>query len=386
MGVMRLESAKFQHWSNRPAIAALGYFDPQLIIYATLLMGLGLVMAYSNDYSQGVAPFSAGSTFTRGLLWAMLATVVFVVAAAIDYRWLKSFAGPIYVIDLGLLVTTLAVGSGVGGSARWVSVLGMQFQFSELAKILTAIVLASWIARRRDQIRSFWTIVGAGVLVGPALVLVALQPDLGTSLVFLAILAGTLFISGANLRWLSVLAAGAVASFPLVWTYLLHDYQRQRLISFLDPAADPQGSGYHVIQSMLAVASGGPFGKGLTNGTAGQLNFLPVQSTDFVFAMLSQELGFVGGLVVVGLFVALLWRVLLVAWHSEDLFGVAFAGGMASLLLFQMLVNMGMVIGIMPITGIPLPFITYGGASLVSTAAGLGILQSINLRQAKPKW
>ena len=386
MGVMRLETAKFQNWANRPAVAALSYFDPQLIIYAFLLMGMGLVMAYSNDYAQGISPFGPESTFSRGLLWAALAVAVFVAAAVVDYRWLKAFAGPIYLIDLGLLVATLALGSGVGGSSRWVSILGMQFQFSELAKILTAIVLASWIARRRDRIRSLWTIVGAGAIVGPPLVLVAMQPDLGTSLVFLAMLGGMLFISGASIRWLATLAVGGIASFPFVWTYLLHGYQRQRLISFLDPAADPQGSGYHVIQSMIAVASGGPFGKGLTNGPAGQLNFLPVQSTDFVFAILSQELGFVGGLVVLGLFVALLWRVLLVAWRSEDLFGVAFAGGIASLLLFQMLVNVGMVIGIMPITGIPLPFITYGGASLVSTAAGLGILQSINLRQAKPKW
>ena len=386
MGVMRLESAKFQHWSNRPAIAALGYFDPQMIIYAGLLTGMGLVMAYSNDYSQGIDPFGGGSTFTRGLLWAFLAMLVFVVAAAVDYRWLKSFALPIYLADLGLLAVTLKLGSGVGGASRWVSLLGMQFQFSELAKILTAIVLASWLARRRDRLGSLSTIVGAGAIVGPALVLVALQPDLGTSLVFLAILGGMLFIAGASMRWLGLLAAGGVAAFPFVWTYLLRDYQRQRLITFLDPTADPQGSGYHVIQSMIAVASGGFSGKGLTNGPAAQLNFLPVQSTDFVFAILSQELGFIGGLVVLALFVALLWRVLLVAWHSEDVFGVAFAGGIASLLLFQMLVNVGMVIGIMPITGIPLPFITYGGASLVSTAAGLGILQSINLRQAKPKW
>ena len=167
---------------------------------------------------------------------------------------------------------------------------------------------------------------------------------------------------------------------------MLRDYQKQRLISFLDPTADPQGSGYHVIQSMIAVGSGGLFGKGLTNGTQNQLDFLPVQSTDFVFSILAEELGFVGAIVVFLLFAALIWRVMLVAWRSEDAFGLAFAAAIASMLLFQVLVNVGMTVGIMPVTGIPLPFITHGGASLISIALGLGVLESINLRQVRPKW
>ncbi len=385
MGAIRLQQDRLK-WASQTAVAAWSAFDVQLVIYASLLAGMGLVMAYTNSYESGVSPLSAGSTFTRGLIWAALAIVAFLVAAAFDYRWLKTFAWPLYLVNIGLLVMSLAIGSGVGGSARWVTVLGMQFQFSELAKVLMAVVLANWISSRGTQVGGLLTIVGAGALVAPPIVLVAMQPDLGTSLVFGAMVVGTLFVSGASLRWLVVLGAGIVAAIPFAWTYLLRDYQKQRLISFLDPTADPQGSGYHVIQSMIAVGSGGLFGKGLTNGTQNSLDFLPVQSTDFVFSILAEELGFVGAIVVFLLFAALIWRVLLAAWRSDDEFGLAFAGAIASMLLFQVLVNVGMTIGIMPVTGIPLPFITHGGASLISIALGLGVLQSINLRQVRPKW
>ena len=385
MGTIRLQQDRLK-WASQAAAAAWGAFDVQLVIYASLLAGMGLLMAYTNSYEAGVSPLASDSTFARGLVWAGLAIIAFLVAAVFDYRWLKTFAWPLYFVNLGLLVLSLAIGTGVGGTARWVTIAGMQFQFSELAKVLMAVVLANWMSSRESRVSGLLTIVGAAALIAPPIVLVAMQPDLGTSLVFGAMLMGTLFISGASIRWLSVAAAAIVAAIPFAWTYVLRDYQKQRLISFLDPTADPQGSGYHVIQSMIAVGSGGLFGKGLTNGTQNQLDFLPVQSTDFVFSILAEELGFVGAIVVFLLFAALIWRILLAAWHSEDAFGLAFAGAIASMIIFQVLVNVGMTIGIMPVTGIPLPFITHGGASLISIALGLGVLQSINLRQVRPKW
>ena len=385
MGTIRLQQDRLK-WASQAAAAAWGAFDVQLVIYASLLAGMGLLMAYTNSYEAGVSPLASDSTFARGLVWAGLAIIAFLFAAAFDYRWLKTFAWPLYFVNLGLLVLSLAIGTGVGGTARWVTIAGMQFQFSELAKVLMAVVLANWMSSRESRVSGLLTIVGAAALIAPPIVLVAMQPDLGTSLVFGAMLMGTLFISGASIRWLSVAAAAIVAAIPFAWTYVLRDYQKQRLISFLDPTADPQGSGYHVIQSMIAVGSGGLFGKGLTNGTQNQLDFLPVQSTDFVFSILAEELGFVGAIVVFLLFAALIWRILLAAWHSEDAFGLAFAGAIASMIIFQVLVNVGMTIGIMPVTGIPLPFITHGGASLISIALGLGVLQSINLRQVRPKW
>jgi rod shape determining protein RodA len=384
MGVMRLEHARVQQWASRSASAVWNVFDTQLVLYAGLLAVIGLVMAYTN--SPAGATLAAGSTFTRGLMWAAIAIVVFALTCAFDYRWLKTFAWPIYFFNLGLLGITLALGTGVGGVARWVTIGGLQFQFSEIAKILMIIVLANFISGRRDKLGHLSTLIGAGLLVLPPLGLVMIQPDLGTSLVFGAILVGTLFLVGGSLRWLGVFTAAGLAAMPIIWSEVLRDYQRARLVSFLDPTADPLGSGYQLIQSQIAVGSGGIFGKGLTNGSQNQLDFLPVQTTDFVFAILSEELGFVGGLLVFGLFTALIWRVLVIAWHSDDLFGLAFGSGVAAMLLFQLLVNVGMVIGIMPITGIPLPFVTHGGASLISIAVGLGVLESINLRQAKPQW
>ena len=373
-------------WPNGRVGAIWRAFDLQLATYAALLAGFGIVMAYSNSASGGGDAFASGSVFLRGLLWGAIALVVFIVATAFDYHWLKTFAWPLYLAQLGLLIVTLGVGAGVGGSARWVTILGLQFQFSELAKILMIVVLANYLGARQGHLDSLWSILGACVLVGPPLLLVLLQPDLGTSLVFGAILVGMLFMSGASLRWLAGLAAAGIAAMPFIWTYVLRDYQRGRLEAFLNPMGDLQGAGYQLYQAQIAVGSGGPFGKGLTNGTQNALDYLPVQDTDFVFAILGEELGFVGALVVMILFVALLWRVLVAAWRSKDPFGTMFACGMAAMVLFQVVVNVGMVIGIMPITGIPLPFVTHGGASLISVAAGLGILQSINIRQGRAEW
>ncbi len=386
MGVLRAEPARAQDWAARSIGAAWRSFDWQLTIFGALLTGIGLAMAYSNTVAAGTPILDPSSTFVRGLVWATIASIVYVLAAVFDYQWLKTFAWPLYFVNLGLLIVSLLVGDGVSGAARWVSVLGFQFQFSELAKILMIVVLGNYLASRQRSLDSVWVILGACILVVPSVGLVMLQPDLGTSLVLGAILGGMLFMSGASLRWLAVIGGLVVAAIPFAWTYVLHDYQKQRLLSFLDPTADPQGSGYQLIQSQIAVISGGLFGKGLTNGTQNQLDFLPVQTTDFVFALLGEELGFLGALLVFGLFIALIWRVLLSAWRARDPFGLCVASGIASMLLFQFIVNVGMVIGVMPITGIPLPFITHGGASLISCALGLGILQSINIRQTRAEW
>jgi rod shape determining protein RodA len=386
MGVIRAEPARVTDWASRSIGAAWRAFDLQMAAYAALLAVIGLVMAYSNSAEDGKSLLEGGTTFVRGLMWTGIALIVFVVATAFDYKWLKTFAWPLYALQLGLLVLTLAIGTGVGGSARWVQIGPFQFQFSELAKILMIVVLANYLGARQGRLGSLPSILGACILVAPPWVLVMLQPDLGTSLVLLAILGGMLFMSGASLRWLGALVGGVLAAFPLIWTYVLRDYQKQRILSFLDPSADNQGAGYQLFQSQIAVGSGGPFGKGLTNGTQNQLNFLPVQESDFVAAIYLEELGFVGALLLLGLFAALLWRILVAGWRSRDPFGMMFAGGLASMILFQVIVNLGMVIGIMPITGIPLPFVSHGGASLISLAVGLGILQSVNIRQTRAEW
>jgi rod shape determining protein RodA len=372
MGVLRVHPVRPATFTPRSVGSALGGFDVQLAVYALALTVIGLLMAFAN--SEGT-PLEPASLFARGLMWLALAVLVFVVTAAIDYRWIRTFAWPLYFVNIGLLLLTLVVGSGTGEVSRWVSIFGIQFQFSELAKIFMAVVIAHWIANRGSRVGSLWTIVGAAVIAGPPLLLVLIQPDLGTSLVFGAIVFGALFVSGASLRWLALCIAGGLAAFPLIWANVLKDYQKQRLISFLDPSSDPLGSGFQLLQSQIAVSAGGVFGRGLTNGSAGE--FLPVQATDFVLSRVGEELGLMGGVVALVLFALLLWRVLHIGWRSNDLFGLAVAGGIAGMLLFQLLVNVGMVLGMVPITGIPLPFITHGGASLISIALGLGILESV---------
>jgi rod shape determining protein RodA len=386
MGVIRAEPARMTDWAARSIGAAWRAFDLQLAAYAALLAILGLVMAYTNSVEQGQAVLSPGTTFVRGLMWTGIALIAFVITTAFDYKWLKTFAWPLYLLQIGLLITTLAIGHGVGGSSRWISFGPFDFQFSELAKILMVVVLANYLGSRQGRLGSITSIVGACILVGPPFLLVMLQPDLGSSLVLLAILGGMLFMSGASLRWLGAIVSGVLLALPLIWTYVLRDYQKQRILAFFNPATDTQGAGFQLYQSQIAVGSGGLLGKGLTNGSQNQASLLPVQESDFVAAIYLEELGFIGAMILLILFAALLWRLLVSGWRSKDPFGMMFASGLASMILFQLVVNLGMVIGIMPITGIPLPFISHGGASLISLAVGLGIVQSINIRQTRAEW
>ena len=386
MRVMRAEPGRFADVTSRSVGRVGRAYDLQLTVYAALLASVGLVMAYTNSIEAGTAVLAPGSIFQRALMWTGIGMVVFILLTAFDYRWLRTLAWPIYFVNLGLLVLTLAIGSGVGGSSRWVNLGPFTFQFSELAKILMIIVLATYLGNREGKLDSLGSILGACLLMLPPWALVMIQPDLGTSLVLVSILAGMLFMSGASLRWLLAGAAGVIAAVPVAWTYLLRDYQKERLLSFLNPTSDTQGSGWQVFQSQMTVGSGGFLGTGLTNGAQARGGFLPVQESDFVFAVLAQELGFLGALVMFLLFVALIWRIVSCGWRSRDPFGTLFAAGLASMILFQVFVNVGMVIGIMPVTGIPLPFITHGGASLISLAIGLGVIQSINLRQDRAEW
>jgi cell division protein FtsW (lipid II flippase) len=384
MSIFRSEPMKVRSWAPKAASLTWRLYDFQLTTYAILLLLFGLAMAYSNSVGATHTTLSPGAPFVRYLMWSVIAIVVFLIATIFDYRWLRTFAWPIYFINVALLVFTLRFGSSTGDagtSARWIVVAGFQLQFSELAKILMIFVFAAYLAGRQEKVKSVWTLIGAIVVLGPPWILVMLQPDLGTSLVLVGTLAGMLFLSGVSLGWLGALAAAVVAAIPFVWQRLV-PYQQARILALLNQGSDPKGSGYQLIQAKLAVSTGGIWGKGLTNGTVP----LPVQTTDFVWGVLAEELGFFGSMVVLALFVALLWRLLVCSWRSNDQFAILLGCGVASMMLFQVSVNIGMVLGLVPITGIPLPFITYGGASLVSLMGGLGVLQSTNLRREPPAW
>lgn len=357
-------------------------FDLQLFLYLMLLIAFGVVIGYSASFSD--APQGDGLSQTvKTLIWTAIGLTIFFVAASVDYHWLQTLIAPIYLVVLGLLTLTLLIGTSLFGAQLSISVAGLDFQFSEVGKVLMVVVLATFLAGRREKIGRLSTIIGAGVLMAIPTVLVLLQPDLGTALVFVGILVGMLFLSGASIGWMALLAGGAVAAAPIL-VQSLADYQRQRLFCFLDPSADPQGACYQLIQALNAVGSGGLFGQGLTAGRQNQLGFLPVQSTDFIFTVVAEELGFVGGAVLLTLFALLIWRILVIGWGARDSLGAMVGVGLASMLLFQIMVNVGMVLGIMPVIGIPLPFITYGGSSMISLLFGMGILQSVRMHSRKP--
>jgi rod shape determining protein RodA len=384
MRSLRAHTLSLRGWAPKAGWLTWGNYDFQLTTYAVLLTVFGLAMAYSNSVSATQSALSLNSPFVRSLMWAVIAAVVLGLTTAFDYKWLRSFAWPLYFVNLGLLVLTLRIGTGTGeagSAARWVVVGGFQFQFSEIAKIIMIVVFARYLAQREAAIKSPWTIIGGIIILLPPWLLVLMQPDLGTSLVLVAILSGLLFMSGSSLFWMGTLVSGVLAAVPFVWDHLL-PYQQARLLTLLNPEADPNHAGYQTHQAAVAINSGGIWGKGLTNGDVP----LPVKTTDFVWGVVGEELGLIGSIVILILFGLLIWRLLVCAWRSNDMFAMLIGCGLASMIFFQVLVNVGMVVGRAPVTGIPLPFISYGGASLVSLAAGMGTLQSTNLRREKPGW
>lgn len=367
-----VESVKARDWRH---------FDLQLLLYVLLLITVGVVMGYSAGFND---TDGAGMSQTvKTVIWAAIGLTLFFVAASIDYHWLRTLAVPIYLVVIGLLVLTMLIGKNLFGAQMSVTVAGLDFQFSEVSKVFMIVVLAAYLAGRRERVGRLATILVAGALMAIPTFLVFRQPDLGTALVFVAILVGMLFMAGASLGWMGLFAGGVIAAAPVAIS-MLHDYQRTRLFCFLDPYADPQGACYQLVQALNAVGSGGWLGRGLTVGAEGQRGYIPVQSTDFIFTVVAEDLGFVGGVALLALFALLVWRVLLIGWQARDGFGMLIATGIATMILFQLLVNVGMVIGIMPVTGIPLPFVTYGGSSMISLLFGMGILESVRMRSRKP--
>lgn len=362
---------------DRPTARRLLEADWFLLLTTLLLIGYGLVMGYSITVEDRTFTGDIGQALLRSILYAVIGVSVMVVVALVDHSWLGTLAPLVYLFTLGLLVVVLFMGTSTLGAQRWVIIGGFKFQPSEFAKVFMVIVLAKWFADR--DVRSPFTLLGALAIIAVPVGLVFRQPDLGTSLVFLGMFFGMAFIAGARLWHLASIVAIGLAASPIAWT-LLKDYQRARLTIFMDPYADPQGAGWNIIQSLIAVGSGQFTGKGLTAGTQSPLGYLPIAESDFVFSGLAEDLGFVGAVILFVLFIVLLLSALRIAHRSRDAFGTYVAGGIATMLAFQIVVNVGMTISLMPVTGIPLPFISQGGSSLISICIALGALQAISMR------
>lgn len=286
---------------------------------------------------------------------------------------------PVYVLMLGLLAMTLGIGKVAGGSQSWLGA-GM-VQPSELAKLLTVVVLAKFLADRQQQLEQVGTVLVSLAIVAVPIGLIYLQPDLGTALTLVPIWIVMVWVAGIRLRHVVILAGLGLTALPLAW-FGLQDYMRNRLLLFLNPASDPD-SYFNVHQALVSIGSGGWLGKGLTHGTQSQLHFLRVRHTDFIFAVTAEELGFLGALAMMALLALLLWRMLRVAGQSRDMLGRLLASGVAAVILFQTVVNIGMNLGLLPVTGVPLPFVSYGGSSLITLMVGIGFVESVAMRHKK---
>lgn len=355
------------------------HFDWTLFSLVLSLATIGLLSVVSATYAG--APHWFSPLAVRQVIWICAGTAVLALAVLVDYRALAGYAYPLYVVTTALLVLVFVVGHATGGSRRWINLGLLKLEPSEVAKL--AVVLAMVHCLRDNPPRGGWglrELIIPALLMGVPVVLVIKQPDLGTALVIVLITATLLFVGGLNWRvGALILLAGALAA-PLAWHYL-KPYQRTRLVSFVNPQADPLGSGYHIIQSEIAIGAGGSWGKGFLQGTQARLNFLPEQTTDFIFSVFAEEFGFGGSMLLLGLYAALIARGIWIAQHARDRVGALLAVGLTGIVFWQVTINVGMASGVLPVVGIPLPMVSYGGSSLIAMMAAMGILININTRR-----
>jgi len=355
------------------------HFDWTLFSLAIALCGVGILSVVSATWGgrhQGIDPL-----VTRQLIWVGAGAALMTTAALVDYRALGTYAYAFYVLAVAMLIAVAVAGHSTGGSRRWINIGILNLEPSEIAKIAVVLVMVRYL--RDEPPKGGWgllhMIIPAMLLAVPT-ALVLKQPDLGTALILVLITGTLIFVGGLNWRMLVVLMLGAVLAAPVGWHYL-KPYQRGRLVSFLNPQSDPLGSGYHIIQSEIAIGSGGAWGKGFLKGTQARLNFLPEQTTDFIFSVFAEEFGFFGTIVLLGLYSALIARGAWIARHARDRSGTLLAIGFTGIVFWQVAINIGMATGMLPVVGITLPLVSYGGSSLIAMMAAMGVLISINTRR-----
>jgi len=346
----------------------LAVFDPALLAIIGSLGVIGLITLYSagNDYPWRI---------TDQIRNFGIAFVLLCVAANVRPQWLMRLALPVYVIGVGLLIATELNGETVKGATRWLDIKVTRIQPSEIMKLAVPMMLAWYFHKREGALRGIDFLVASVLLIVPV-ALILKQPDLGTAVLVTAAGVFVIFFAGLPWKWLAVMLVGAFAMLPVAWT-LLHDYQRERVMTLIDPSTDPLGKGFHTIQAMIAIGSGGLFGKGWMEGTQAHLEFIPERTSDFIFAVYSEEFGLVGNIVLVLLFFALVWRSFAIAINAPTLFTRLLAASIGLIMFTYAFVNMGMVSGILPVVGVPLPFISYGGTALVTLGMACGFLMAI---------
>jgi rod shape determining protein RodA len=356
------EDASQRGWQHR------AHLDAPLLVTLVALSAMGLIVLYS-------AGGGDVRLIERQLVRLGIAYTGMFVVAQFPPRVLLRLTPWLFVIGVLLLLAVLLTGEISGGAQRWLNLYFVRFQPSEMMKLAVPMMVAWYFADIRLP-PNRWQLLTAAVLIAVPMLMIARQPDLGTALLIASSGFFVVFLAGLQWRLLAFFSVLVTAAAPLIW-HFMHDYQRQRVITFLSPEQDPLGSGYHIIQSKIAIGSGGLFGKGWMNGTQSQLDFLPERSTDFIFAVLGEEFGFIGILVLFTLYSIIVVRGIMIAIQAQDTYTRLLAGSLSMTFFVYFIVNTGMVTGLLPVVGLPLPMISYGGTSIVTLMAGFGILMSI---------
>lgn len=348
-----------------------------MLLISLAICSLGILQIYSATHGTAWR-----NVWMKQCVWLGLGLLLMWILARVDYHNLLSQVPVLYGVTLAFLTLTLIVGSYVWGSKRWIPLFfGFRFQPSELGKLVIVLLVARYLSELRSEQLEWRDLLKLGIAVGIPAALVLAEPDLGTTLTYLPILAVGIFFGGFRWQHALILLVVAAVLLPAGWFLVLKDYQKARLVTFIDPMKDPMDKGYQVIQSKIAVGAGGMWGKGVARGSQTQLRFLPVAHTDFVISAFAEEHGFVGILVLFALYFLLLMQIVQNAQKAPDRAGMFICMGVGSLLLFHLLVNAGMAVGRMPVTGIPLPLMSYGGSSMMSVFAMLGLVNNVRLRR-----
>ncbi|MBI4458060.1 rod shape-determining protein RodA [Candidatus Uhrbacteria bacterium] len=365
-----------------PFFSRLRYFDWPMFLSVVCLAGIGLAVLYSTSLTSGGAMQDADfGNFWKQAVFVVIGLGLSLMVASMNYRGLAPMARACYVGSIVLLLAVLIFGKTIKGTTGWFGIGGFGVQPVELVKILLIIFLAKFLAERARSMRGAGVFMATGAAVGVIAVLVLLQPDFGSTLLLVSVWFAMLLISGIKRSHLVIMTLAFAAVAALAWAFALKPYQRDRIAVFLDPGRDPFGRGYQVTQSIIAVGSGGVTGKGLGFGSQSQLRFLPERQTDFLFAALAEELGFVGVLLVLGLFAFFFYRGYALAAAARDDFSLFLVVGILVSFAIEIAVNVGGTLGLLPITGIALPFLSYGGSSLLSKFLMVGLLESVAARR-----
>jgi rod shape determining protein RodA len=350
--------------------------DWPLVLIALVLCAVGVLQIYSATLDT-----EFHSAWWRQILYVAGGWMLMLVIQEIDYHTLLQYVPGLYIGSVLALVATFGLGQSAFGSRRWIPLGPVHLQVSEFAKLVIILLVARYLTELRTEVLEIREMLKLAGLVLIPTVLVLKQPDLGTALTYLAVLVVGAFIAGLRWKYVAVITVVTVIVLPITWAFVLQDYQKTRWRSFIDPERDAQGSGYQLIQSQIAIGAGGMFGKGVTKGTQTQLRFLPVPHKDFIFSAFAEEHGFVGVVFVLALFFVMVMRIVQNGQTASDPVGMYICMGVAGLLLFHILVNVGMVAGAIPVTGIPLPFMSAGGSSIWSSFLALGLVNNVRLRR-----